>query len=335
MRQCLVFRVFLSVLTVPAGLAGPSLADTTDTPSRWIGEAVEPGGRFSWSGSGPVFLFEGTTLSVTLEDDGNNSLMVELDGEAKRLDLLPGQQTYDVATELTPGPHNIRLVRRTERPIGPTRMVSAETDGRFLPTETPERRILVVGDSISAGYGIEGANQKCGFTPRTQNQYLTHAAVAARRLGAEVLTMAISGIGVARNYNGSTHRTMPNLIVRSEADVILVHLGTNDFTGGHRPADFSDRYAELLRRLREWNPGALIYTAIGPMLGTEDRAAASEAIAQAVGQREAEGDTAIRTIDFRVPAGEVGCNWHPNVLAHEYMADTLTEAIADDLGWNQ
>lgn len=325
---------FLLTVLIGGVLASATAgAETVGTASRWVGGLDAPDGRFQWSGSGPVFHFDGTELSVTLEDGGDNSLIAEVDGTAARLDLREGQHAYAIAEGLAPGRHEVRLLRRTERFFGPTRLVSAQTDGQFRAAPPPARRMLVVGDSISAGYGIEGADKSCRFSASTENQYLTYAAIAARRVGAEVLTMAVSGKGAARNFNGSTDGTMPDLIEPAPADVIVVHLGTNDFSGGHRPADFVERYAALLHRLRVQSPDAALYAALGPMLAADDRAAATEAIAKAVALREAEGETRLRFVNFPRIAGEYGCNWHPNLRAHAQMADILAQTLIDDLGW--
>lgn len=66
--------------------------------------------------------------------------------------------------------------------------------GRFLtPPEGPARRIEVIGDSITCGYGVDGADQYCPFSAATENHYRTYAAIAARDLGADLATLAWSG----------------------------------------------------------------------------------------------------------------------------------------------
>mgnify|MGYP006196823413 CR=1 FL=1 len=44
--------------------------------------------------------------------------------------------------------------------------------------------MLAVGDSITAGYGVEGASQACPYAPETSNQQLTYAALAAGSVAA-------------------------------------------------------------------------------------------------------------------------------------------------------
>jgi len=59
--------------------------------------------------------------------------------------------------------------------------------------------IVAFGDSITAGYGLDGANASCSVSQDNSNHYLTYGAVAARALSAELHAIAWSGIGMYRN----------------------------------------------------------------------------------------------------------------------------------------
>lgn len=320
-------------------------------PSRWIGIADTSTHDFGWPGSGFSVSFNGTSLSVSLKDSGQNSVIVSNDENSFRLNLKSGTHAYQLATDLPAGPHVVNVTRRTEGFLGDTEFVSATTDGAFLPAQAPERRLLIIGDSISAGYGIEGANSRCQFSADTENQYLTYGAIAARRNHAEVTTLAISGIGVSRNNNGQAGPTMPELMDRPTPSVaqanpdqlrappdyqaIVINLGTNDFTGGNRPSGFGAAYTALLKKVRQRQPNAMIYAALGPMLAERDYNAASQAIRQAVASRQADGDVRLAYLRLKNQnTGGVGCNWHPNVAAHAALADILNQALKHDLGWN-
>jgi lysophospholipase L1-like esterase len=325
----------------------PAWGEVAHQPARWIARVDAASGSFGWPGSGLELVFEGTRLSVTFVDSGKNSLVVEGAAGRRRLDLVAGRHDYVVAEGLTPGTHRLRLVRRTEGLFGPTRFVEARTDGQFLDSAPPQRRILVIGDSISAGYGIEGADRHCGFSADTENQFLTYGAVAARGFGADVIALAASGHGLLRSRDGKVP-ALPALLDRAvptrespvplprEADVqvIVLHLGTNDFAGGRRPADFAGAYAALLQHLRQDHPDAFIYAAIGPMLSGSDLKAAEAAISAAVERRLRDGEVALRFLRFSPLKEGLGCDWHPNVKAHRRMAEILTAAIAEDIGWS-
>lgn len=327
------------VISLPARSQGFVAAD----PSRWLGQVDEDSRRFGWPGSGFEIGFTGQNLSVVLEDSGANSLVVEEPRGLRRIDLQSGRHDYLLAANYPPGTHIFRLSRRTEGLFGPTTFIKASADGEFLALKPRERSVAVIGDSVAAGYGIEGKDPSCAFSGDTENQYLTYGALAARALDADLITLAASGRGVARNFEGGTTDTMPQIFARkvptdpsateqnvlAGVDVIVISLGTNDFTGGNRPDNFVDAYAAFLATIRLSNPRARIYLATGPMLGGEDAAAhlsAVRTVADVAGG-------AVKLLSFAVEAQGFGCDWHPNTATHQQMAQILIAALHADLGW--
>ncbi len=300
-----------------------------------------------WPGSLIEIQFEGKRLDVTIHDDtGDNDLVVEVDGEPSRLDTRAGEHTYTVVDESTSTIRVVRLIRRTEAAFGRTDLLNISTDGQILPPLEDRPRMLVVGDSISAGYGVEGTSTECGFDPEFESQYLTYAAVAARNLDADIITLAVSGAGLVRNYNGDTEWTMERLAYRllpsssdvaplPSAEVVVVHLGTNDFADGARPEGFTDAYEALLGDVRATSPTAMIYAAMGPMLSPDDQDAAAAAIETAIAARRAEGDEQVALIrfDWQPVPEDLGCDWHPSAVAQARMADELERRIREDLEW--
>ncbi|MDX8513256.1 SGNH/GDSL hydrolase family protein [Mesorhizobium captivum] len=316
--------------------------------ARLIGRFLDAGDQavFEWPGSAIEFAFEGSWLDVVLDDRGKNSLVLDVDGKLSRIDLKKGSNTYRLVATQGADRHSVRLVRRTEAFFGTTTLKDVRTDGTLLQPEPKKRSLLVIGDSISAGYGIEGMDAKCKFSADTENQYLTYAAIAARRYDADVITLAASGKGLVRNFRGAKGRTMADLYDRilpsrrdretlPKTDVIIVHLGTNDFSGGARPANFAASYAELLAKLRANAPDAMIYAGFGPLLTGEDFAAADKAVGDVVKQRRDAGDSKTAMIRFTEPPGASlrGCDWHPNEAGQQRMANQLEDRIEADLGW--
>ncbi|NRP69985.1 Cellulase/esterase CelE [Ensifer psoraleae] len=318
---------------------------------RLVGRFVQPSPStaiFAWPGSTIEIEFTGTSLEVFFQDTGRNSMVVEVDGVTSRLDLSKEKTEYRVVAEATHGKHLVRLIRRTEALFGPTVFTGATTDGVFSSPPKRTRRLFLIGDSISAGYGIEGKTSSCKFSADTENQYLTYGAVAAREFDADAITAAVSGKGLVRNYGGDTKNTMPEIYLRGSpahpgnlpfprSDVIVVHLGTNDFANGGRPPDFVERYIAFLAELRENDPDAMIYAAIGPMLAGADLEAATRAAKNAVEARLASKDTKVAFIRFENIAGQavLGCDWHPSIASHEHMASILSARIEADLKWDR
>ncbi|RFC67203.1 MULTISPECIES: SGNH/GDSL hydrolase family protein [Mesorhizobium] len=317
---------------------------------RLVGRFLVDGSRaaFEWPGSAIEINFDGSSLDLSLTDTGNNSMMVEVDGTVSRINLEKGRHDYHIVGTEKSGPHSVRLIRRTEAFLGATVLEDVRVNGTILPPAQKPHSLLVIGDSISTGYGVEGKDTKCGFSGDTENQYLTYAAVAARRFDADVISLAFSGKGLVQNYDGKTNATMADIYGRllpsrtsdaplPKSDVIIVHLGSNDYANGARPVGFVQRYLELLAALRENAPDAQIYAAIGPMLAGDDLDVALKSINEVVDKRHAEGDAKIATIQFTDPVGTPsrGCDWHPNEAGQAFMAEQLTAQIQRDLGWAQ
>lgn len=343
------FPLTLQLITLFLG--APAVAEEIHQPSRWIGVVDGSNRSFGWPGSGFSLSFRGTSLSAVLDDSGKNSLVITDARHTFQLNLKQGTNVYELAANLPMGQHTLHVTRRTEGLFGDTVFISAKTDGTFLEDQEPKRRLLIIGDSISAGYGVEGKNAQCEFSAETENQALTYGAIAGHRNQAEVTTLAISGIGVSRNYGGQPTPTMPELMDRPTPNAasvdehsltqppsyqaIVVNLGTNDFSQGSRPASFVADYTALLQKIRKRQPQAMIYAALGPMLAEPDFTAAERAIQQAVAIRRADGDGALAYLRLKNDnTGGVGCNWHPDRAAHAALATILDTALQHDLGWN-
>lgn len=275
-------------------------------------------------------------------------MVVELDGSPSRIDLKAGEHKYRVVSGAGKGEHLVRLIRRTEAMFGPTVFMGADTDGTFGRPIDRKRSLFVIGDSISAGYGVEGETASCKFSADTENQYLTFGALVGRAFDADVITAAVSGKGLVRNYDGGTKNTMPEIYLRGlparpgnlpfpRADAIIVHLGTNDFANGARPPGFAERYTAFLEELRKGASEAMIYAGIGPLLWGDDLEAATKAVKSAVDARVASGDHKVAFIAFEDPAGESvrGCDWHPNAAGQAHMAEILSTRIETDLEWDR
>jgi hypothetical protein len=321
---------------------------------RFVGrvDTREPGrAAFAWSGSGVVAAFEGTQVSVHLQDD-TNQFTVVLDGVVlpEPLITVAGTERYELATELEPGSHQIELYRRTEALFNATRFLGFDfgPDGVELPApEAPARRIELLGDSVSCGYGNEGSSP-CSFSADTENHYLSFGAIAARSLDAELITIAWSGKGVVYNYGDDKADPMPALYERalpSEAssvwdfslipDAVVINLGTNDFSTDDDPSAelFQDSYSVLLARIRGHYPDAYILCTVGPMLSGADLQAARDGIAGAVQLRMEAGDERLGVWEMNVSNDAPGCDSHPNLATHEQMGLELANELSARLGW--
>lgn len=289
---------------------------------------------FSWSHSAIELNFAGTEISVTL--DGEAVLYeVLLDGARKK--FRGGAGTYPLGTGLANGPHHVMVVRRQESSAGKSRFVSfSAPQATWLPNTVPARRMEIIGDSISAGYGDEGDR----FAPNcdwqaTENSDLTYGAVAARALGADIHIIAYSGIGMAKSLK-DVPATMPEIYERifdSEStkwdfskytpQLVVINLGTNDYNAGVDTNAYKTAYQGFLTTVRGHYPDAFIYCA------SQDDSLAAE-IKEVV---DAKNDPKIQYVPLSGNGG--GCDWHPDVAGHQQMADQLLAALRTDggIGW--
>ncbi len=349
-----------ALLPVAAAATADSRRSTTPgrapaAPSaRFVGrfEASEDAGmRFAWSGSGIVARFSGTGISARLRDEGKhtqNAFQVLVDGEPKKvLKLQRGRDVYVLASGLADGVHEVALYKRTEAEVGEVVFHGFEPEGKMLPSPpAPERRIELIGDSITAGLGNEGPGATCHGTPNLQNEYLTYGAVAARELGADHTTIAWSGKTL---YSMRVYfdRTLPAREdsawdhTRYEPQLVVINVGTNNFAivdpGEHR---FVLLYTELYERIRNAYPNAFIVCALGPMLsdiyppGRKNLTHARKYMRAAV-ERIKSRDSRVDLLEFpeQKHSDGLGCGFHPSLKTHKLMADRLATFARERLGW--
>lgn len=309
------------------------------------------GPRFAWSGTGVVARFSGSDASVSLNGGGAVEFTLLIDGVLQpKVVTNATTQTYALASGLAPGEHVLELYRRSEASVGVSQLLSFDlgAGGQLLPPPPVTRRIELIGDSISAGYGNEGTTTDCGpFSPAFENHYLTYGAITARALGAELSTVAWSGKGVVYNYDTDRVNPMPLLYDRVlpndpasvwdfsvAPDAVVINLGTNDYsTADDPPQDvFVPAYVALLERVRQGYPDAFILTTVGNLLFGQDIPDARAAIAAAVAEFQARGNDRVAVWEMNVANTAPGCDYHPSLATHQAMADALTAQLRSVLG---
>jgi lysophospholipase L1-like esterase len=204
------------------------------------------------------------------------------------------------------------------------------------------RRILFIGDSITAAYGSDGTDP-CVFTAATENMEHSYANLVAQQLEAEAHFVAWSGIGVVRNYgdpNQVSTTPMPTRYNRTIAteegsywnpqgftpDVVHVMLGTNDYSTFPQPTDdqFQSGYTAFLTQIRADYPSAKIMIACAPMKN-ENQSRNIAAVAKT--------NENIVSAYLDIPsstmttAGSNGCSGHPSIQGHINIAAVVAPAL--------
>lgn len=311
------------------------------------------GPRFEWSASMVTIHFRGTDLQAMINESGDDYFDVVIDKAAPRV-IHPGKgsQVIDLARDLPSGTHEVRVVKRTEAFVGRVQFTgfALNKGGKLLSPRRPAHQIEVIGDSISCGYGNEGANEKEHFRPDTENAYLSYGAVAARAMDAEYTCVAWSGKKLWPD------NTIPELYDRAlptdpastwnfaqwKPDVVLINLATNDFGPGIPDATkWTSAYKTFVKRVRKHYPKAAIYLASGPMMSdfwppkVKALSTLNGYLDRIQSELKAEGEN-VRIVHFDTQNGVVdglGSDYHPNVKTDLKMAAKFEAALQSDLGW--
>lgn len=304
-------------------------------------DSAAQGPKFDWSGTSIHARFTGTAVSINLEGSGSEYAVL-VDGTDKGKVVLNGSHTYLLATGLSNATHEIVVWRRSEASFGVDQFRGFTFDGGGALQSPPAplgRRIEVVGDSFTCGYGNEGT-LGCTFSASTENNYLAYAAVAARTVNAELSTVAWSGRGMWRNYGATTASpdAMPTLydfaVTGSKTawdfskfipDVVAIYLGINDSsTHGDPGQPYVDAYVAFVKHVRAKYPDAWVLC-VDPGLASD-----IQAVVTAV---KAGGDNKIDTVNIDSTAGGLGCDYHPNTVKDAEMGQKLATKLKSLLAW--
>lgn len=230
------------------------------------------------------------------------------------------------------------------------RSIAAEASGAaaVAPTEPRDLSIEFIGDSITCGYGVEATGTDAPFQTTTENFMKSYAYLTAQELGAEYGTVCYSGYGIVSGWSGDGTRKddmlVPPLydVVAEDLevpwdhaghpyDVVVINLGTNDFTytgtDESRMQEFATAYVEFLSAVREVNPESYIVCTMGTMGCQELYAYVEQAVAEF---SDDYGDARVSCylsdeIDYE--ADGVGAKQHPNAISQQKSAHTLAEVI--------
>ncbi len=307
---------------------------------------------FDWPGTTIEAAFEGTFLAVELKD-GNNDYNVSVDGQPSTVLRTTAETVYVLAPRLPEGRHTVRLTRRTEPGWGEATFRGFILDPRRELVELrprPERRLLFIGDSFTAGYGNEG-QLGCTFSRETQNIERTYAVMVSQELGAEYEILAKSGRGVVRNYGEPTPtspKPMPAYFAQTKAEkeqptwdfqrwiphAVVINLGTNDFsTQPHPPQEvFAKGYEALIEQVRQAYPAVPIFCVAGPRMKDPATAYIRAVVEHQRAKDGGQTHLAIIQDNLEMPK-DFGCDKHPSVTGQRKMADQLRPVLSSVLGW--
>lgn len=369
--------------TVGASGSGSAAAESNSTTTLTTPlENMHVVGR-SWDdGNGLIFGWSATSIEAHFIGTGVNARIDEVDGiyrYATYNDLnyyqitVDGVDTkviqarnpnlflttsYQLANDLVYGEHTVKIRKMTEANIAASKFFGFEVVGGEIKSYRypVKKHLLVIGDSLSAGYGDLGANPNCTYTPASQNGILAYGPVAAAALDAEVQVVAWSGRGMARNNDNSNTRTMHDVYLTpvlnvSDAkwdfqswipDAIAINLGTNDFSAATAPveSEFVGNYTDMVKTLLGMYPNAHVFCIVGPTMSDDytrnpnipkPYSELKKYIGEMIQQVGSDNVTLLEFPSTLVGA-RLGCDYHPNTTGQANMAQILQTALSG-IGW--
>ncbi len=352
----------------PTGPAGSADSAVPETPPLPMAVAADDphllySGRFdvsdpkaprcAWPASSVALRFKGRAANVSLNGQSGVRWQVMLDGQPGQVLLNNGQpQLLNLAKDLADGEHTVTLLKRTEPSVGTAKITGFQLNegAELLQAAAPARRIEVIGDSISAGFGNEAASQNEKFTPDTENAGIAYGALAARALQAEYVCIAWSGKTL---WPKNTITELYDRIIPEESasawdfsrwkpHVVVINLGTNDFSHGNPEEEgWTAAYKEFIARVRKNYPDACIFCAISPMMSDpyskskNARTTILHYIGRVVEECQKSGESKVALLELPGQTGALGfgAQWHPSAKQHEATAVVMEQAIREKLGW--
>ena len=312
---------------------------------------------FTYPGTQIIARFEGTSLKMIAKPQ-SGYFMVQIDRtEPYKASLnAPGDSVVTLATALPDGIHTVRLMYIIEGlDLKPEFRGFILDEGRQLvaPPALPSRKIEFIGNSITCGYGNESINKFDHYDYATENHYYSYASITARNLQAQHWTVARSGIGVYRNYDGpktGSPDCMPQQyeytqfnnkserwdFSRFTPDLVCINLGTNDLsTPNYDIKLFTEAYKKFLATVRGHYPNAKIVLITGSMLNGKVLDLQRKTLDQIQAEAQKNGDKNIYRFDFTPQTGELcyGADWHPSIWQHQKMAGELTAYLRVLMNW--
>ncbi|RCW49630.1 SGNH/GDSL hydrolase family protein [Paenibacillus prosopidis] len=323
------------------------------------------------SGSGAEFKFRGKRAEITLKGDqvalgqtNHARIGIYVNGERVVDDLLNEPlKTYTVFESVSEQDVVIRIFKLSEAmsTAGIHEIRVNAVDG-IQPTPGSARKIEFIGDSITAGYGVDDQVKEHGFSTATEDVTKTYAYKTAAALQADYSIVAYSGHGIISGYTGTDQKVVSQLVpdyydiiassggridgtldVNSQPwdfdkyvpDLIVINLGTNDYSYTKddpvKQAEYRDAYVEFLKQVRSHNANAHLMCTLG-IMGDSLFPMVEQAVAAYTNETS---DTNISVMKFDVQSAADGfaADWHPTEATNSKAADKLIANIKQVMEW--
>lgn len=257
-----------------------------------------------------------------------------------------GIHEYEIFSREEKEQVTIRIMKLTEMQYGTAMIADIHADGEIHPTEPSERKLMFIGDSLTAGYGVSGCADDLIFTTETEDVTKGYSCLAAEKLHADAWFVCWSGGGITSRWIPPeeeaplTDILMPEVFDRGsslsfEPELIAINLGTNDasYTRGDaaKEKNFTERYASFVKKIAEIYPKSHILCMYGLMENT-----LTESVRKAEEMCRQEGvSCSFLALPLMQEKDGMGTGGHPSAVTHQKTAQVVADRIAEILDWKE
>ena len=317
---------------------------------------------FSHSGSGIEFTCKGEYVIINLVDDsegkypgGHKARFAIYKNGFLIVDsiLTENEKTQHITLDGYETQTTIKIIKLSEAQYSSMGVGDIAVYGKekIMPTAQKDIKLEFIGDSITCGYGIDEVNEYGYFSTATENFTKTYAYLTAENLGADCNAVCFSGFGVYSGYtsNGriNSEDIVPNYYDKScflyggreiiwdfseyQSDVVIINLGTNDASycadsiGGRQ--EFTRRYTEFIRQVRQYNPYAHILCVLGDM-NNSMYSCIEQAVSNYINS-SFDNNVSAMTLTYKMGENDIVINGHPGYMSNICAADELTVKIRE------
>lgn len=275
-------------------------------------------------------------VGVVVDDNLVAVRKIAVTNELKNIEVIKGDGKL----------HKIDIVKLTEEQYGNLYFsgLSFGDEDSVKKTESYTKSILFIGDSITAGYGVDGLDGRGDFTTFEENVLNSAAILTAKKIKAEVYVFASSGNGIISRWI-EPEKDEPNedgLIpvifpfeneIFPEPDYISINLGTNDnsYIKG-KPEHirrFKEEYTKFIVKLRKLYPKSKIFIAFGIM---EDN------LLPAIGDmlnnyknQYGDEDCVLIKLDKQQASEGIGAAGHPSLNVNKRVSECIVRVIEKNI----
>ena len=283
---------------------------------------------------------------LKVSSDGVSYYTLYIDGVRidTRFEFADGTKDYVIAEDLAEGEYNFKLIKQTQAPHSLSTMMALKIDGVLLDRPADKELLIeFIGDSITCGYGLVGYPTE-GVTNYGGSKYmdatLAYAYKTAEALGADHSLVSLSGWAVLPSAPGVESGCVPAVYGKTcyrrgdaaytperTADIVVIHLGTNDLYSRKDTydTDFVSASKAFIADVKATHPDAKIVWVYGSMMTGSNLSGFEKKVNTIINDL---GGAAAGFYSVKVPQNSSGANnSHPNVTAQARSAEILTEFI--------